>query len=300
MGTPHISTPSLQALIDNGHEVLLTVTREDKPKGRGGDIAISPVKELSLKYGIPIYQPNKLRGNDEAVEVLSSYNADFFVVVAYGRILPIEVLEIPKVAPINVHFSLLPKYRGSAPVNWAIVNGERDSGVSTMLMDAGLDTGDILLTKSTPILRKNSHELADELAISGAELLIETLNNFDTIKAIKQDDSLATLAPIIKKEDGLINFNDSAIDIERKVRGFYGWPSTYTSLAGKVLKINRADVVEQSGSVGEIIAIDKESFTIACGEGSLKILNLQLEGKRAMDTAQFLSGYRLSIGDRVG
>ena len=301
MGTPNIAVGTLESLYNLNYDIQLVITREDKPKGRGKELSITPVKEFALSKGLKIYQPNKLRGNDEAISILKDLAPDFFVVVAYGRILPKEILDIPKIAPVNLHFSLLPKYRGAAPVNWAIFNGEIETGVSTMLMDEGMDTGDILLQEKILVGNKTSHDISNELAIIGAELTVKTLDDFNNLVSIKQDDSNTTLAPIIKKEDGIINWNRNAVDIERQIRAFYGWPSAYSSLNDKMIKISKAVVVTDilsNGRVGEIINIDKNSFTVGTNDYGLKILNLQPEGKKSMDALSFLSGNKLKLGDR--
>ena len=301
MGTPDIAVGTLESLYNLNYDIQLVITREDKPKGRGKELSITPVKEFALSKGLKIYQPNKLRGNDEAISILKDLAPDFFVVVAYGRILPKEILDIPKIAPVNLHFSLLPKYRGAAPVNWAIFNGEIETGVSTMLMDEGMDTGDILLQEKILVGNKTSHDISNELAIIGAELTVKTLDDFNNLVSIKQDDSNTTLAPIIKKEDGIINWNRNAVDIERQIRAFYGWPSAYSSLNDKMIKISKAVVVTDilsNGRVGEVINIDKNSFTVGTNDYGLKILNLQPEGKKSMDALSFLSGNKLKLGDR--
>ena len=236
------------------------------------------------------------------MEKLKSISPDFFAVAAYGKILPQEVLDIPKIAPVNVHFSLLPKYRGPSPVNWAIMNGEEETGVDTMLMDAGMDTGDILLTAKTPILKKNAGELADELAVTGAELLIKTLNEFESITPIKQDNDKATKAPMMNKEMGLINWSQDAFQIERMIRAFTPWPASYSMLDNKKIKIFKSDVAEinHNAAAGTIIDVDKDSITVACGNNALKIFELQLEGKKRMDTKSFLAGYKLEKGSLLG
>ena len=302
MGTPEIAVPSLKALVENGFNIPLVITQPDKPKGRGQAVQFPPVKEYALSAGLNVYQPEKIKNNTEVMEKLKNISPDFFAVVAYGKILPQDILDIPKKAPVNVHFSLLPKYRGPAPVNWAIMNGEEETGVDTMLMDAGMDTGDILLTDKTLILKKNAGELADELAITGAELLIKTLNEFENITPVKQDDSLATKAPMMNKEMGLINWADDAVNIERMIRAFTPWPASYTLLDNKKVKIFKSDVVEinHSSNPGTIIDIDKESFTIACGKNALKIFELQIEGKKRMDTKSFLAGFKLEKGKLFG
>lgn len=302
MGTPEIAVPSLKALVENGFDIPLVITQPDKPKGRGQAVQFPPVKEYALSAGLNVYQPEKIKNNTEVMEKLKSISPDFFAVVAYGKILPQDILDIPKKAPVNVHFSLLPKYRGPAPVNWAIMNGEEETGVDTMLMDAGMDTGDILLTAKTLILKKNAGELADELAITGAELLIKTLNEFESITPVKQDDSLATKAPMMNKEMGLINWADDAVNIERMIRAFTPWPAGYTLLDNKKVKIFKSDVAEINNTAdpGTVIDIDKESFTIACGKNALKIFELQIEGKKRMDTKSFLAGFKLEKGKIFG
>ncbi len=302
MGTPEIAVPSLKALVENGYNIPLVITQPDKPKGRGQAVQYSPVKEYALSVGLEVYQPEKIKNNYEVMEKLQNISPDFFAVVAYGKILPQEVLDIPNVAPVNVHFSLLPKYRGPAPVNWAIMNGEEETGVNTMLMDAGMDTGDILLTAKTTILKKNAGELADELAITGAELLMKTLNEFDSIIPVKQDNTKATKAPMMNKDMGLINWNTDAVQIERMIRAFTPWPASYSILDNKKIKIFKSEVIKINHNIpfGTILNIEKDSFTIACGVNALKILELQLEGKKRMDTKSFLAGYKLSEGNLLG
>lgn len=302
MGTPEIAVPSLKALVENGFDIPLVITQLDKPKGRGQAVQYPPVKEYALTAGLEVYQPEKIKNNTEVMEKLKSISPDFFAVVAYGKILPQDVLDIPKIAPVNVHFSLLPKYRGPAPVNWAIMNGEEETGVDTMLMDAGMDTGDILLTAKTPILKKNAGELADELAVTGAELLIKTLNDFESITPVKQDDDKATKAPMMNKDMGLIDWAQDASQIERMIRAFTPWPASYSMLDSKKVKIFKSDVVESNhnAAAGTVINIEKESFTVACGNNALKILELQLEGKKRMNTKSFLAGYKLEKGSLLG
>lgn len=302
MGTPQIAVPSLLALLDAGFEIPLAVSQPDKPKGRGNRLTPTPVKETSIAHGISVYQPEKLRDNPEAAEMLSSFNPAFFAVVAYGKILPAEILDIPAYAPVNLHFSLLPLYRGAAPVNWAILNGNEKTGVTTMKMDAGMDTGDILLMNETSVTGKNAAELADELSRSGAELLVKTLREYESIAPRKQNHLYATNAPMMRKEDGLINWNKSAGEIERMIRAFTPWPSAYTYLDGKALKISAADVdTEYSGNdPGLIYCTGKRSFRVGTGQGGLILKELQLEGKRSMTAAEFIAGYKLNIGSYVG
>ncbi len=302
MGTPEIAVPSLKTLVENGFDIPLVITQPDKPKGRGQAVQFPPVKEYALTVGLDVYQPEKIKNNTEVMEKLKSISPDFFAVVAYGKILPQNVLGIPKIAPVNVHFSLLPKYRGPAPVNWAIMNGEEETGVDTMLMDAGMDTGDILLTAKIPILKKNAGELADELAVTGAELLIKTLNEFENITPVKQDNDKATKAPMMNKDMGLIDWSQDAYKIERMIRAFTPWPAGYSMLDSKKVKIFKSDVVESNhnAAAGTVINIEKDSITVACGNNALKILELQLEGKKRMDTKSFLTGYKLEKGSLLG
>lgn len=302
MGTPEIAVPSLKALVENGFDIPLVITQPDKPKGRGQAVQFPPVKDYALTAGLEVYQPEKIKNNTEVMEKLKSISPDFFAVVAYGKILPQDVLDIPKIAPVNVHFSLLPKYRGPAPVNWAIMNGEEETGVDTMLMDAGMDTGDILLTAKIPILKKNAGELADELAVTGAELLIKTLNEFESITPVKQDDNKATKAPMMNKDMGLIDWSQDASQIERMIRAFTPWPASYSTLDSKKVKIFKSDVVESNhnAAAGTVINIEKDSITVACGNNALKILELQLEGKKRMDAKSFLAGYKLTKDSLLG
>lgn len=302
MGTPEIAVPSLKALVENGFDIPLVITQPDKPKGRGQAVQFPPVKEYALTADLEVYQPEKIKNNTEVMEKLKSISPDFFAVVAYGKILPQDVLDIPKIAPVNVHFSLLPKYRGPAPVNWAIMNGEEETGVDTMLMDAGMDTGDILLTAKIPILKKNAGELADELAVTGAELLIKTLNEFESITPVKQDDNKATKAPMMNKDMGLIDWSQDASQIERMIRAFTPWPASYSTLDSKKVKIFKSDVVESNhnAAAGTVINIEKDSITVACGNNALKILELQLEGKKRMDAKNFLAGYKLTKDSLLG
>ena len=302
MGTPDFAKKSLEAIYNEGYEIAAVVTNVDKPKGRGMKMIYTPVKEFAIEKNLPIYQPLKVRNNTEFIDEMKALKPDVLCVVAYGKILPQVVLDIPKTAPINVHFSLLPKYRGPAPVNWAIMNGEEETGVDTMLMDAGMDTGDILLTAKTHILKKNAGELADELAVTGAELLIKTLNEFDNIIPVKQDNTKAVKAPMMSKEMGLIDWSNNAVNIERMVRAFTPWPASYSMIDNKKVKIFKSEVAEISHNAvaGTVIDIEKDSFTIACGNNALKIFELQLEGKKRMDTKSFLAGYKLEKGSVLG
>ena len=304
MGTPDAAVPILKRLIDDEEiNVKLVVCQPDKPKGRGNKFAPPPIKELAVSHNIEVFQPEKLKNNELAVNKLKSYHIDYLVVVAYGKILPKEILQIPKKAPVNVHFSILPKYRGAAPVNWAIVNGEDETGVTTMIMDEGLDTGDMLLWEQVEIDRKNAQELTEELSKLGAELIIKTLKNFDNITPCKQEDKFVTYAPIIKKEDGFIDWHENALKIERMIRGFYPWPSAFTKLKGKIFKIFKAEVLSDNNKdvePGTVYEVYKDSFLVKCGKDSLEIFEVQLEGKKRVDAKSFLAGNNIEKGSVLG
>ena len=301
MGTPEAAAKSLDRLIDDGHEIVAVYTQPDRPAGRGKHIARSPVKELALSHGPKIYQPFKIR-TPEALEEFRSHNADVAVVVAYGRILPETFLTAFKYGALNVHFSLLPKYRGAAPVNWAIVNGETETGVTVMQMDAGLDTGDILCQRSASIgASETSIELMQRLGDRGAELISEALSQIDGLKPFKQNDADASLAPIMKKDDGLIDWHRTAVEIERRVRGFQPFPSSYTFHEGSRLTIWKAEPIDTSDNrPGEVIAATGDQLVIVCGQSTaLRILEIQPEGKRRMPVRDFLNGAKLKIGDTL-
>jgi len=303
MGTPQAAVPSLERILIDGHEVVAVYTQPDKPSGRGNKITFSPVKELALARGLAVFQPQRIQP-PEALEQFQSHRADVAVVVAYGRILPATFLNAFSNGAINVHFSLLPKYRGAAPVNWAIVNGETETGVTTMKMDEGLDTGDILLQRSTAIgSDETAIALMERLSVVGAELLSETLRELDSLKPVKQDTDLASLAPIMKKEDGLIDWKSSATEIADRVRGFQPFPTAYTYFQSKRLTLWQAGATESASdsfSLGEVVEAKSNQLTISCGFGLLKIGELQLEGKKRMSTRDFLNGVKLKIGDSLG
>ena len=300
MGTPDFSVPVLDALVKAGHEVLAVVTQTDKPKGRGKEMQPTPVKEAALKHNIPVYQPLKVR-EEEFVEKLKEMNPEVIVVVAYGQVLPKSILDIPKYGCINVHASLLPKYRGAAPIQRVVLDGEKVTGVTTMYMEEGLDTGDMLLKEEITLDEKETYgSLHDRLKELGGPIAVKTLKALEggTAVRIKQNDEEANYAKMIKKSMGKIDFNDEAVVIERLIRGMNPWPSAYTSFNGKTLKIWGADVIEKEydGVPGEIVEIDKDSFVIKTGKGALKILSLQLEGKKRMDTDAFLRGVKIEKG----
>ena len=301
-GTPEIALPILTTLHDH-YSIKLVVCKPDKPQNRGQKLISPPTKEFALKYNIPYYQPNKLKNNEDAYQLFKKINPDYLIVVAYGLILPESILKLPKKAPINIHFSLLPKYRGAAPVNWAIINGEKYTGVTTMLMNNSLDGGDILLQRSMLIEKKTAPEVCNELAFLGAKLVIKTIDNFSSIKAKKQNEKKVSYAPILKKEDGLIDWNKKAIQIERMIRGLLNWPAAYTYLHNRLIKfyeafaVNDIEVGRKDQEPGKIIKVSKDSFYVTTGEDLLQVLKLQIEGKRILTTSEFLRGNKLQVGD---
>lgn len=295
-GTPVFSLPSLKAILNSKEEVLAVVTQPDKKKGRGRIITPSPVKEFALSSGIKIFQPENIRISS-FYEELEKMKPDAIVVVAYGKILPPSIIHLPPYGCINLHASLLPKYRGAAPIQWAIMNGEKKTGITTMLMDEGLDTGDILLQKEVDIyIDDNAETLSKRLSEIGAELLIETLQGLrgETIKPRPQI-GIPTYAPPLKKQDGFINWNRTANDIYNFVRGVYPWPGAFCYLNNKRLKINRVKVVEGSGIPGRIENASDE-LIVGTLDGLISIIELQLEGKKPMSSREFLKGYKLKTG----
>ena len=302
MGTPDFAAGSLKSLIDAGYEISAVVTQPDRPKGRSGAPVFSPVKEVAVAAGIPVLQPERIKRPEETAKLLE-YPADIYVVAAFGQILSKEILDQPKYGCINVHASLLPKYRGASPIQRVILDGEKETGVTIMQMNEGLDTGDILYKKSIELDPEETFEtLHDRLMALGGEALTEALPLIESgsITPVIQDDDLSCYAPLIKKEDGLIDWKESAEKIHAKVRAFNPWPAAFTYLNGKILKIWEVTPVEGKGDPGTVIASDKNSFTVACGEGALKIKSLQPEGKKRMDTAAFLAGNKTEPGVRLG
>ncbi|HIT07027.1 MAG TPA: methionyl-tRNA formyltransferase [Candidatus Scybalocola faecipullorum] len=302
MGTPDFAVPSLNALLDAGHQVEAVFTQPDKAKGRGKKIICSPVKELAVSRGIPVYQPPKVR-EEAVVEQIRSMAPDVIVVVAFGQILPKAILDIPVYGCINVHGSLLPKYRGAAPVQWAVIEGEKVSGVTTMYMDTGLDTGDMIMKQEIPLAPKETGgSLYEKLAGAGAGLLIETLRRVEagTADREKQDGSQAgAYAKMLDKHMGNIDFTQPAAVIERLIRGLNPWPSAYTHFHGKTMKIWEADVTDQEyeGACGEIVEVTKDALTVKTGVGALIIRELQMEGKKRMRTDAFLRGFAVKKGE---
>ena len=300
MGTPDFAVGALEALVEAGHEVAAVVTQPDKPKGRGKEMQQTPVKVCALKHNIEVFQPVKIK-TPEAVEVLKGYGADLFVVAAFGQILSKEILEMPKFGCVNIHASLLPKYRGAAPIQWAILDGEKETGVTIMQMNEGLDTGDMLTKVIVPIEDTDTGEsLFDKLAEAGAKLLIETIPQIEagTVTPTPQDDSLSTYAKMIKKEMGLIDWKKEAVVLERLVRGMNSWPSAYTHFNGKTLKVWEAAVEAGNKSVaaGTVVEVTKDSIKVQTGADLLVLKQIQLEGKKRMDVAAFLLGYKVETG----
>jgi methionyl-tRNA formyltransferase len=302
MGTPEFACPTLKLLIERGEQVVAVVTQPDRPKGRGQQTLAPPVKSLALEHGIPVLQPVKVRHPD-AIEEIRALKPDLIVVVAFGQILPKALLEIPTCGCINVHASLLPRYRGAAPLNWCIINGETETGVTTMLMDVGLDTGDMLLKSVTPIdPDEDTSSLHNRLSGIGAELLGETIDLAakGLLAPEKQDDALTCYAPMLKKEDGLIDWSKDAPGIKNLVRGMTPWPGAYTYLEDKLVKVYRVGSASGSGRPGEVLTAGRDGIEVACGKGSVLIYELQLEGKKRLPAAEFLAGCKLAPGATLG
>ena len=298
MGTPDIAVPCLE-MLDRHFDVCAVVTQTDKPKGRGHKMAFPPVKEKAIELGIDVYQPQTLK-DGAFIEVLDKYEPDIIVVIAYGKILPKYVLEYPEYGCVNVHASLLPKYRGAAPIQWVIVNGEAKSGVTTMQMSEGLDTGDMLLKYEIEITPEmTGGELHDKMSEICPAILKETLENIDNIKPEKQDDSQSCYAPLIDKETCRIDWNKTAKEIYNLVRGMNPFPSAYTNVNGKKLKVYKTEICDLKGNAGEVISSNNE-LIVGCGDCSLSITELQLEGKKRMNTADFLRGYSIDKGTILG
>ena len=300
MGTPDFSVGTLEALVEAGHEVVLAVTQPDKPKGRGGKMQFPPVKETAMKYDIPVFQPKKVR-EPECIEELKKYEADVCVVIAFGQILPKEILEMTPYGCINVHASLLPKYRGAAPIQWAVIDGEEVSGVTTMQMNEGLDTGDMIMKTEIVLDEKETGgSLFDKLADAGAKLCVETLKALENKTATwePQGETTTAYARMLDKELGNIKWEKTAVQIERLIRGLNPWPSAYTDWNGKVMKIWEADVVETDSNEapGTIVKVEKDGFYVQTGKGQIKVTALQIPGKKRMEADAFLRGYQIEEG----
>jgi len=307
MGTPDIADTVLRRMLDAGIEVAAAVTQPDKVRGRGHKVSYSPVKETALEHGIEVLQPVRIRSDEEVKRRLAEIAPDVIVVIAFGQIIPQDILDIPPLGCINIHASLLPKYRGAAPIQWAIINGETVTGVTTMQMNAGLDTGDMLLKEEVAIDPKDTGgTLTDKLGKAGASLILKTLEGLEagTIVPQKQDDAQAGMyAKMLTKEMGRIDFTRPAAEIDRLIRGLNPWPSAYTKLNGRTLKIWDADPVETpaGGAVpGEVTKVDRNSFTVQTGSGALVVREVQMEGKKRMEAGAFLRGSRLTPGTVLG
>ena len=300
MGTPDFSVPALCALIEAGHEVVAVVTQPDKPKGRGKEVQMTPVKEKALEYDIPVYQPVKAR-DPQFVELLAGLKPDVMVVAAFGQLLPKSILDIPKFGCLNIHASLLPKYRGAAPIQYTVINGEEVSGITTMMMAEALDTGDMIDQEVISLDRKETGgSLHDKLSRIGGKLIIETIKKLEEGTAVlkPQNEEESNYVGMIKKSMGDIDWSKEAVSIERLIRGLNPWPSAYTQWDGKVLKLWDADVVEKEyeGVYGQVVEVTKDSLVVKTGKGGLSLKELQLQGKKRMDIGAFLRGYQITHG----
>ncbi|MCI7323613.1 MAG: methionyl-tRNA formyltransferase [Lachnospiraceae bacterium] len=300
MGTPDFAVASLEEIIKAGHEVVLVVTQPDKPRGRGKSLAFPPVKECALSHDIEVFQPGRIR-DDANVEYLKKYQPDIIIVAAFGQILPKSILDLPKYGCVNVHASLLPKYRGAAPIQWAVINGDEITGVTTMRMDVGLDTGDMIAKRQVRIEKdETGGSLFDKLADTGAKLCVETMDMLEkgTATFTPQNNEESTHTRMITKELGNIDWTKSAVEIERLIRGLNPWPSAYTHLDNKTFKIWKAEISEETGGYepGCIVRAEKDQLLIQTGDGTLALKEVQLEGKKRMDTGSFLRGYTVEPG----
>jgi methionyl-tRNA formyltransferase len=306
-GTPSFAVPTLEKLAGAGHSIPLVVTQPDRPRGRGMQLAVSPVKGAAIRLGLAVAQPAAIKNNAEFRDQLAAIHPDAIIVVGYGRIIPQWMIDLPRLGNLNLHASLLPKYRGAAPIQWAIANGESVTGVTTMRIDAGLDTGDILMQREIPIGAEDTAEtLGPKLASIGADLMVETLRGLDSgqVRPAPQEHSQATLAPILKKEDGRMDFARSARDLFNRLRGFQPWPGAFTIFKGKTLQVHRAQPAQPvvkltPGDVG----VEGTRLFVGCGkngESALELIDIQLEGKRRMTAQEFINGYRPQSGDHLG
>lgn len=308
-GTPRFAVPTLGRLVEAGHSVPLVVTQPDRPRGRGMELAISPVKDAAKRLGVAVVQPAAVKNNPDFHDQLAALHPDAIIVVGYGRIIPQWMIDLPRLGNLNLHASLLPKYRGAAPIQWAIASGELLTGVTTMLIDAGLDTGDILQQREIPIaLQDTAETLGSKLAFMGADLMVETLRGLENgqVRPKPQDHAQATLAPILKKEDGRMDFARSANELFNRLRGFQPWPGAFTTFKGKTLQVHRAKPAQHAVNLtpGQI-AVDGPRLLVGCGRyknsaSVLELIEIQLEGKRRMTAQEFINGYRPRSGDHLG
>jgi methionyl-tRNA formyltransferase len=302
-GTPAFAVPTLEKLVEAGFRVQLVVTQPDKPQGRGLELTASPVKQKSVTLRLPVTQPDKIKNNQEFRQQLASLHPDAIIVVGYGRIIPQWMIDLPQLGNLNLHASLLPKYRGAAPIQWAIASGENITGVTTMRIDAGLDTGDILLQEEVPIAPSDTAiTLAPTLAEVGAKLMMETLHGLQrgTVQPRRQDNLRSSLAPILKKEDGRIDFHRTAQEICNRLRGFQPWPGAFTIFRGKGLQLSDAAVAQRSAPEGELLIHDDQMIVGCGGATGLALLEVQPEGKKRMRSRDFLHGYRPLTGEKLG
>ncbi len=316
-GTPRFAVPTLERLVEAGHSVPLVVTQPDRPRGRGMDVAVSPVKDAATRLGIAVLQPASIKNNSEFRDQLAALAPDAIIVVGYGRIIPQWMIDLPRLGNLNLHASLLPKYRGAAPIQWAIASGESVTGATSMRIDAGLDTGDILMQREIAIgLEDTAETLGPKLASIGADLMVETLRGLENgqVRPTPQDHAQATLAPVLKKEDGRMDFSRSAEDLFNRLRGFQPWPGAFTMFKGKTLQVHRAQPWQHTVTLtpGEV-AVEGTRLFVGCGEGdskgrgkdkntdrALELIEIQVEGKRRMTAQEFINGYRPKSGDHLG
>ena len=301
-GTPAFAVPALEAVLAAGHEVALVIAQPDRAAGRGMQVQTGAVKATALRHNLPLVQPDKIKNNAALREQLEAIAPDAILVVAYGRILPDWMLALPQFGCINLHGSLLPKYRGAAPIQWAVANGEQVTGVTTMRLNAGLDTGPMLLARAVPIaIEETAEDLFQSLAAIGAELMVKTLKGLvsGTVVPVEQDHSAASLAPILTREDGRMDFSRTAEELRDRWRGFQPWPGAYTSLRGKKLTAHCVAAVPGEGSPGVLLLLE-DRLLVGCGKGLLELVEVQMEGKRRMTAAEFLRGFQLRTGERVG
>ena len=314
-GTPSFAVPTLEKLVEAGHSVPLVVTQPDRPRGRGMEVAVSPVKDAATRLGIAVLQPDTIKNNAEFRSQLAALTPDAIIVVGYGRIIPQWMIDLPRLGNLNLHASLLPKYRGAAPIQWAIANGESLTGVTTMRIDAGLDTGDILMQREIAIgLEDTAETLGPKLASIGAGLMVETLRGLETgqVRPTPQDHAQATLAPILNKEDGRMDFSRSATHLFNRLRGFQPWPGAFTTFKGKTLQVHRAQPRQHAAKLTPAeVAVEGTRLLVGCGEGfgkdkdknagtALELIEIQVEGKRRMTAEEFINGYRPKSGDHLG
>lgn len=302
MGTPDFAVPSLEAIHEAGHEVVYVVTQPDAVRDRGKKVKFSAVKEKAIELGIPVLQPERVRGNEEFINTLKEAAPDVIAVAAYGQILPKEVLDIPKQGCINVHGSLLPRFRGAAPIQRSIIEGDKETGITIMYMEEGLDTGDMLAKVATPIEKKTGQELHDELADLGAKLLVETLPKLSEITGEKQDDALSTYASMISKKEGHVDFSKTPEEIERIMRAFDPWPGTFCYYGEKMMKLHKAEVLGEASDkpYGTVLRVGAEGMDIAAGGGVLRVTQIQMPGKKRVEVKEYLKGNSIEIGTVLG